>query len=205
LDRTKFVLSNRVAAKQLGGYSRAAWAGYLRNYLYLQPSLDGNGNLEARCVGIEWSEDLPGLILIHRVGKSTTTIGSLSIPEERSPLIYIEPIQGVDGEGRVIFAVGRYLIVSTMVGNDEMRGLMLTVNNLVANAFAPIAVPIVMPRLDREEKTTLAADPTLRKAAGASGAGPSPWTLQSCHRAAPQRRARVWSTERFDSPWCRKG
>jgi len=142
LERTKFVRSNSFAAEHLGEYSRAAWTGYLRDYLFLQPSLFGNGNLEASRVSIEWDENVPGLVLIHRDGKASTTIGCLSIPHERHSLIYIQPIKGP----------GRWLIVSTMVGETVMRGLMLTVNNFVANAYVPIAVPIAMHRLAEGEQ-----------------------------------------------------
>ena len=35
-----------------------------------------------------------------------------------------------------------------------MRGLMLTVNNLVANAYVPVAVPILLRRLEEGEEIT---------------------------------------------------
>src|SRR5262249_20611268 len=39
-----------------------------------------------------------------------------------------------------------------MLGQPIMRGLMLTVNNLLANAFVPVAVPIVLHRLEKEHQ-----------------------------------------------------
>jgi hypothetical protein len=139
LERTGFVRNNAFAAKQLGGYSRAAWAGYLSDYLFLLPSIAQTG-LEALRVAIEWDDNLPGLAVTQKSGKTFShreRIGTVSIPHERSPLIYVQAVEGV----------GRTLIVSTMLGEPVMRGLMLTVRNLVANAYAPIAVPVVLRRL----------------------------------------------------------
>ncbi|CAN0447897.1 unnamed protein product, partial [Phaeothamnion confervicola] len=53
LERTGFVRNNAFAAKQLGSYARAAWAGYLSDYLFLLPSIARNG-IEALRVAIEW-------------------------------------------------------------------------------------------------------------------------------------------------------
>jgi hypothetical protein len=61
----------------------------------------------------------------------------VSIPHERSPLIYV---QAVEGQGRTF-------VLSTMLGEPVMRGLMMTVSNLVANAFIPIALPVTLRRL----------------------------------------------------------
>lgn len=144
LERTGFVRNNAFAAKQYGGYSRSAWAGYLNDYLFLLPSIMQPG-LEAVRVAIEWDDNLPGMAFVQKSGKNFShreRIGIVSIPHERSPLIYIQAVEGV----------GRTLIVSTMLGEPIMRGLMLTIRNVVANAYAPIAVPVVLRRLkDNQE------------------------------------------------------
>jgi hypothetical protein len=38
-----------------------------------------------------------------------------------------------------------------MLGEPVMRGLMMTVSNLVANAFIPIALPVALRRLSEAE------------------------------------------------------
>jgi hypothetical protein len=124
----------------LGGYARSAWSGTLRDYLFLQPSISGDDDLVAIRVAIEWDDNLPGLALIQKSGK----LSERNCPHERSSLIYIQPID----------AAGRMLIVSTMLGEPSMRGLMLTVNSLVANAYVPVAVPILLRRLEEGEKIT---------------------------------------------------
>lgn len=141
LERTSFVRNNSFAAKQFGGYSRAAWSGYLRNYLFVLPSITQKDGLEAVYAAIEWDETIPGMVLVQKTGKAfaqSERIGILSIPHERSPLVYIQAVEGV----------GRTIIVSTMLGEPVMRGLMLTVSNLVANAFVPVALPVVLRRLE---------------------------------------------------------
>jgi hypothetical protein len=139
LDRTSFVRNNSFAAKQFGAYSRAAWAGYLRTYRLVLPSIAHEGHIDALCVTIDWDETVPGMVLLHRSGRKlavTERIGIVSIPHERSPLIYIQAIEGQ----------GRTFVLSTMLGEPVMRGLMMTVSNLVANAFIPVALPVAMRR-----------------------------------------------------------
>jgi hypothetical protein len=140
LDRTSFVRNNSFAAKQFGAYSRAAWAGYLRTYRLILPSMTQEGHIDALCVSIDWDETVPGMVLVQRSGKKfakAERIGIVSIPHERSPLIYT---QAVEGQGRTF-------ILSTMLGEPVMRGLMMTVSNLVANAFIPVALPVALRRL----------------------------------------------------------
>jgi hypothetical protein len=140
LDRTSFVRNNSFAAKQFGAYSRAAWAGYLRTFRLLLPSIAQEGHVDALCVTIDWDETVPGMVLVHRSGRKlskTERIGIVSIPHERSPLIYVQAIEGQ----------GRTFVLSTMLGEPVMRGLMMTVSNLVANAFIPVALPVALRRL----------------------------------------------------------
>jgi hypothetical protein len=144
LDRTSFVRNNSFAARQFGGYSRAAWAGYLRTYRLLLPSIAQESHVDALCVTIDWDETVPGMMLVQRSGRKFAKlerIGIVSIPHERSPLIYV---QAVEGQGRTF-------VLSTMLGEPVMRGLMMTVSNLVANAFIPIALPVALRRLSEAE------------------------------------------------------
>ena len=118
----------------------------LRDYLFLQPSFAAVGSIDAFGVSIEWDENQPGMVLaLKSEGSSARTIlGVLSIPHERSPLIYIQAAE--------MPSSGRTIIVSTMLGEPAMRGLMLTVTNPVANAWTPLALPVMLRRLrDGEE------------------------------------------------------
>lgn len=140
LERTGFVRNNSYAAKHLGAYSRAAWTGYLQTYRLLLPSITMANHIEALCVAIEWDDNVPGMVLVRRSGRKFTKrepIGILSIPHERSPLLYIYAPEGH----------GRTFLLSTMLGEPVMRGLLLTVSNLVANAFIPVALPVALRRL----------------------------------------------------------
>lgn len=132
--------NNSYAAKHLGAYSRAAWNGYLQTYRLLLPSITTPNHIDALCVSIEWDDSVPGMVLATRSGRKFSKrepIGILSIPHERSPLIYIHAPEGH----------GRTFLLSTMLGEPVMRGLLLTVSNLVANAFIPVALPVAMRRL----------------------------------------------------------
>jgi hypothetical protein len=142
---TGFVRNNDYAGATLGNYSRVEWESYLGDYLFLRPSLKGDENIDAAEVFIKWDENLPGLMLFQKARPSPLSIGALNIPHRRSPFIYIQ-------EG------ARMLIVSTMVGERAMRGMMMAVHRMVANAFVPVATPIVLLRLD--ETGHLAKDDT---------------------------------------------
>jgi hypothetical protein len=158
LERTNFVRSNMIAAKSLGGYLKSMWLGYISDYLFLEPDLTGSGSIVAAQVSISWSDEIPGLVLYHGSSRSKKAVplGELVIPHERSPLIYVQPV----GEVKV----GRSFFLSTMFRRPIMRGLMLTVNNILANAYVPTAVPVSLRRLEKdvtlpaEEMGTINAD-----------------------------------------------
>ena len=140
LERSGFVRNNSYAAKHLGGYSRAAWTGYLQTYRLLLPSISDPGHIDALCAAIEWDDSVPGMVLVQKSGRKfakSQVIGVLSIPHERSPLIHLQAPEGH----------GRTFVLSTMLGEPVMRGLLLTVSNLIANAFIPVGLPVAMRRL----------------------------------------------------------
>jgi hypothetical protein len=143
LERTSFVRSNSYAAKRLGGYARAAWSRYLGTYLLLTPSLSGGGSIEAYCGIIGWDEHVPGLTFTYgRDAKGAKEpLGLITIPHERSPLIHVQAAEGH----------GRTLILSTMVGERALRGMIMSVSNTVANTYIPFARPIVVLQLEQEE------------------------------------------------------
>ena len=93
LERTKFVRSNSFAADHLGRYSRESWSSYLGEHLLLMPSLNEADAIDALKLAIEWDENLPGMVLVH-AGGSRRSLGHLTIPHERSPLIYIAAAEG---------------------------------------------------------------------------------------------------------------
>jgi hypothetical protein len=147
MEKTNFKLRTAYAAKVLGGYSKLNWSGYIRKYLMLHPVTDAGGAIKAAVVSIEWNDVLPGLTLRqHLAQKEHAPLGALWIPHERSPLIYIQPLE----------SIGVRLVVSTMVGEACMRGLALTVDNVLAHAYIPVAIPVVLKRLDVNQE--IAAD-----------------------------------------------
>lgn len=144
LEKTSFRLRTLYAAKKLGGYSKANWEGYISDYLMLYSALDGSTAIEAVPAVIEWDDVLPGLTLSRTFEESRERdpIGALWIPHERSPLIYIQPTEDI----------GARLVVTTMIGAPFMRGLFLAVENSLANAWIPVASPVVLKRLEPGEK-----------------------------------------------------
>lgn len=144
LEKTKFRLRTLYAAKVLGNYSKANWDGYISEYLMVHSSLDGSEAIEADLTTIYWDDILPGLVLRRGAANDHegSLLGALWIPHERSPLIYIQPTQDI----------GVRIIVNTMIGTPTMRGLLLAVENHIANAWIPVATPIVLKRLEDNEK-----------------------------------------------------
>jgi len=140
-EKTKFVRNNVRAGAHLGSYYRATWTNYIADFLFLRPSFTAEHTILASRMTIEWDNDVPGLVLIeNHANKSRSVFGLLSIPQERSPLIYI-------GRSEVP-TVARSLILSIMLGDPVMRGAMLSVHNAVAHAFTPVAVPVLLRRLE---------------------------------------------------------
>lgn len=140
LEKSNFRLRTSYAAAKLGGYSRANWEGYASPYLMLIPALDGSAAIDAARSSIVWDDHLPGLVLSAQdpdTGQSDP-LGAIWIPHERSPLIYIQPVD----------EIGVRLVVTTMIGVPIMRGLMLAVENSIANAWIPVAAPVALKRLE---------------------------------------------------------
>ena len=152
IEKTKFTRSNSRAAEQLGAYYKETWSGYLTEFLFLRPSFVTDEAIIATRVAIDWDNDIPGLVMIDKDAtkkleakksggkKQRSVFGVLSIPQERSPLLYIN-----FGEPPW---VGRHLILSIMLGEPVMRGAMMSVHNVIAQAYTPVVLPVSFRRLD---------------------------------------------------------
>jgi hypothetical protein len=136
---TGFVRNNDYAGEALGQYSRVEWENYLGDYLFLRPSPRGDETIDAAEVFIKWDENLPGLKLWQKSKPAPLSVGALNIPHRRSPFIYIQ-------EG------ARMLIVSTMVGERALRGMMMATHRAVANAYVPVAAPVVLKMLEKDQR-----------------------------------------------------
>jgi hypothetical protein len=149
MEKTNFKLRTAYASKILGAYSKVNWSGYIRKYLMIHPVTDGRGAIKAAIVSIEWNDMVPGLMLYQQITqKERAPIGALWIPHERSPLIYVQPLD----------TIGVRLVLSTMIGEPCMRGLAMTVDNVLAHAYIPVAIPVVLKRLDSGQDKDIAAD-----------------------------------------------
>lgn len=139
LERSNFRLRTAYASAKLGGYSRTNWEGYLAQYLMLTAALDGSREIIARSVSVTWDDTMPGLLLSASEpgSRASEPIGALWIPHDRSPLIYIQPVD----------EIGVRMVVTTMIGEPVMRGLILAVENSLANAWIPVAAPVSLRRL----------------------------------------------------------
>ena len=149
MERTGFKLRTLYAQRKLGGYSRSNWEGYISNYLMLVSAFDGSEAIEASLAHVVWDEMLPGLVLNRGQNRQSAAeqIGALWIPHERSPLIYIQPTD----------EIGVRMVVTTMIGEAIMRGLILAVDNCMANAWIPVAAPVSLARIDRPSDIPLDA------------------------------------------------
>lgn len=143
LERTGFRLRTLYALKKLGGYSRSNWEGYISDYLMLVPAFDGSDAIEASLAHVGWDDMLPGLVLKRGQSRDRAAepVGALWIPHERSPLVYIQPTE----------EIGVRMVVTTMIGEPVMRGLILAVDNCMANAWIPVAAPVSLTRTDRPD------------------------------------------------------
>jgi hypothetical protein len=132
--RSKFFIEEK-SQQALGGYIRAEVQPYVGSYVFLRPAFqEGQHNLFAFRMAIEWDGALPGLAIRQVTDTGSPQFGSICIPRASLHLF----IQSADG-GTI-----RHLILSRLDNTYRMRGLMLTLGNLVATAYIPMALPVAL-------------------------------------------------------------
>src|ERR1700733_8073573 len=129
--RSKSFIEER-SLPALGGYIRAEVQPYIGKYVFLRPAFqERSDSLFAFYMEIDWDPGLPGLVIRQVADDGSPQFGNISIPKTSLHLF----IQSSD-TGTV-----RQLILSRLDYSFRMRGLMLTLGNLVATAYIPMALP----------------------------------------------------------------
>jgi hypothetical protein len=132
--RSRGIIAEK-AADALGGYVRADVGAYEGDFLFLRPSFRDADVIWAFAMNMAWDDTVPGLVLRH-ADPNEPQVGTVAIPGAL-PYIYVQSTTGRSVQ---------QLILSRMEQDLRSRGLLLTLGNVLANAYVPVAAPVVLIR-----------------------------------------------------------
>ena len=128
-----FLVVEERADPSLGGYLRSDMAIYEGDYLFVRPSFRVERSIFTFRMSIGWEDDPAGLVLKHDANGHGQS-GSIFVPKV-SFHIFVASSDAT---------CTRHLILSRMDSGLKLKGLMLTLANTFANAYAPVSVPVVL-------------------------------------------------------------
>jgi hypothetical protein len=130
----------------LGGYVRAEVEPYVGKYVFLRPAFQEKADsIFAFRMEIDWDIALPGLVIRQVTDAGSPQFGTICIPKTSVHLF----VQSADT------STIRQLILSRLDYSFRMRGLMLTLGNLVATAYIPMALPVALLKKDEINESDL--------------------------------------------------
>ena len=137
-------IATELASDELGRYSRHDTINYLGSYVFARPSFQEDGLIHAFPMEIAWDSDSSALQVKETASgkKVPLQFGKISIPRA-SMHIFI-----LSNEGGWL----KQVILSQLDIYRKMKGIMLTMGNVFANLYTPVAMPVVMNKYDVIEK-----------------------------------------------------
>jgi hypothetical protein len=142
------------ADEAFGKYTREEADRYIGDYVFVRPSFREDAIIHAFHMHIEWDRAVRALLIKERSrDKKALQFGEVYIPRA-SRHIFILSNQG----GWL-----KNVILSELDVYKTMKGVMLTVGRSFANLYTPMAMPVVMNKVDKvEDHITGPIDPGSR-------------------------------------------
>ena len=133
-----FDVAEERADEGLGGYLRSDLLIYEGDYLFIRPSFKAQRTIFAFPMSIAWASEPAGLTLRQFGEAGPLQSGTIFVPRVSFHVF----IYSRDA------SCTRHLILSRMDPTLRLRGLMLTLANRFANAYAPVSAPVVLFKRD---------------------------------------------------------
>jgi hypothetical protein len=133
------------AAEEFGGYSRAATIKhYVGKYVFVRPSFQEDGTIQAFPMEIEWNREARALLVkeIASGKKAPPQFGKVYIPPESMHLFILSNEQGWL----------KTVILTQIDVYKRMKGIMLTMGHAFGKVYTPVAMPVVMNKCDSVPK-----------------------------------------------------
>ncbi len=140
-----FLVVEERADPSLGGYLRSDMAIYEGDYLFVRPSFRAERSIFTFRMSIGWEDEPAGLVLKQDEGAGQGQSGSIFVPKV-SFHIFVASSDAT---------CTRHLILSRMDNGLKLKGLMLTLANTFANAYAPVSVPVVLIKQEQLNESEL--------------------------------------------------
>lgn len=129
-----------VAPPEFGRYSREETLCYIGNYVFARPSFLEDGMIHAFQMEVAW--DSAGCVLLVKEvadqKKVPLQFGKIHIPRAS---MHIFIISNEDGWLKQV-------ILSQIDIYKKMKGIMLTMGNVFANLYRPVAMPVILNKYD---------------------------------------------------------
>ena len=127
------------ADRNLGGYSRASVEALEGDYVCVRPAFTSADVIAAYVIVIRWDEAASCLTFEERdrVDAGHMQRGRVYIPEDRLLMSFVTAEKGAL----------RLIMVSRPKGEEDARGLIMTLSNPGGVRFTPVSAPIVLKRI----------------------------------------------------------
>jgi hypothetical protein len=137
-------IAPELAAEDLGRYSRDETAKYVGQYVFARPAFQEDGHIHAFGMEIVWDSAAKALLVREMASgkKVPPQFGKIHIPRN-SMHIFI-----LSNEGGWV----KQLILSQIDVYQKMKGIMLTMGNVFANLYRPVAMPVIMNKYETISK-----------------------------------------------------
>ena len=131
------------APAELGAYTREEGSYFLGEYTFARPSFQEEGVIQAFHMEIIWGSNPRVLQLQERERNDgiAPQLGTIHIPRGSSHLFILSNENGWL----------QTTIVSQLNVLKQMKGIMLTVGHAFGNLYVPVAVPVVLSKVDKVE------------------------------------------------------
>lgn len=125
-----------VAAADYGGYTYEEAQRYFGTYILIRPAFTGEHMIYAYPMEIVWKDDVAALSVVEKRNDSgrKAQFGFVHMPRGSLHLSIVA------NEGGWI----NQALLSALSPGKSMKGLLLTMGNILGNVFSPVSVPIVM-------------------------------------------------------------
>jgi transcriptional regulator with XRE-family HTH domain len=143
--------SNGNAPDELGSYNRASVGWLEGSYLTVRPSFGERGAVYAYRTDISWNDATSTLVFreTERTDKDYAQFGSVAVPHQ-SGHIYL--VTNRHGQHRLI-------VVAKPTIQGELHGLLTTLQSGRGSHLSPVATPIVLKLLKKDQKTSFGRIP----------------------------------------------
>jgi hypothetical protein len=129
------------AGEEFGRYTREDTRDYVGKYVFARPSFSENGVICAFPMEIVWDADTPALLVkeITDGKKEAAQFGKVYMPRASAHLFIVSNEE----------AWMKEVILSRIDVYKRMKGVMLTMGHAFGNVYMPVAVPVIMNKLEK--------------------------------------------------------